>query len=469
MTTPKYTPTPSDMNSLLDCLNDIRDTSSTKAKKELLKFYLGYTQFKQLVEAILNPYWRYGITDYTPPTLGKITGISFYELLELLEDLHTRVVTGNVARLQAGCMVAGGVPADLMLRILNKDPKAGFGATLVNAVCPGLLPEFPYMRCSLPEKSNMKKWDWLKGIIIQLKADGMFMNVDHDHAGQVQLMSRQGQIFPTKGFEAFHEEVRCTLKPGTQTHGEMVVLFQGKVLDRQTGNGIINSVAQEGAWPVGCLIKFMAWDQIPLDEVRPKGKYKVRYEDRIMDLEHQLEGYDISLKVIDWRRVYSKKEAYEFFAEILKGGNPWSKEGAVGKDPEMFWADGTSKDQVKLKLEFCVDLKFKGLTEGKGKFASTFGAIMLESSDGLLKVNCSGMDDKTRQWIYDNRVELQDSIVAVEANAVFAPSDSNPNYSLSHPRFIECRSRADKSVADTLQQILDQEQAAINAAAAIEN
>lgn len=470
MTTPKYTPVPSDMNTLLDALNDIASTPSTKAKKELLKFYLGYTQFKQLVEAMLNPYWRYGITDYLPQ--GKPSpDTTFYELLVFLDNLRYRTITGDYARKVAGSMVESGVPAELMIRILTKDPKAGFGTTLVNSVCPGLLPEFPYMRCSLPEKSNMSKWDFSKGIISQVKADGMFMNVDHDYAGQVQLMSRQGQIFPVKGFEEFHEAVRNCLKPGTQTHGEMVVITpEGKVMDRQTGNGVINSVIQGGAWPPGHRIKFLAWDQIPLTAVVPKGKYKVRYEDRLLDLDAQTSPFDLffPIMVIPWKMVYSKKEAYEHFAMVLKHGI-WSKEGTVDKDPEMFWADGTSKDQVKLKLDFIVDLKLVGVTPGKGKYAATFGAVMLESVDGLLKVNCAIQEDDVRQYVKDHLEELMGSIVATIANAVFSPSASNPNYSLSHPRFSELRSKADKAVADTLQQILDQEQAAINAAAEIEN
>lgn len=466
MANAKYTPVAMDPQSILDALNDIASYPGAKDKESLLKFYLGYTSFVQVVQAILDPYRMYGVTGYTKKGDDdwSTTPYDFLNVTGLLDSLKSRTLTGNAARLACGVAVNNGFPGDLMTRILNKDPKAGFGATMVNKVMPGLIPEFPYMRCSLPEKSNMSKWNWAKGIYSQLKADGMFMNVNHDDEGNVVLTSRQGQVFPTEGFEHFHDEVRTTLMGGTQTHGEMVVYIEGKLQERQIGNGIINSVAQGGKWPEGSEIVFMAWDQIPLSAVKPKGKYNVRYEDRFDTLKDQI-GVDPGMICpIPSKMVYSKKEAYQHFAEIVGAGG----EGTVDKDPEAFWKDGTSKDQVKLKLEFTVDVEITGFTPGNGKFAKTFGAVTYKSKCGLLKGKTSGMEDDKRKEVSDARETYLGTIMAVEANAVFFPSASNEFYSLSHPRVAEFRAAGDKAEADTLEQIMAQQQAAIDNAAMIE-
>ncbi len=465
MISPKTTPVESDINTQLLALIDIGSHAGTKVKESLLEHYLDYTSFRHLVTMLLDPYITFGINNYTPsgPLISPIT---FGQLMDLLTKLNKRELTGNAARIACGSAVASGVPADLMMRLLNKDPKAGFGATMVNKVLKGLLPEFPYMRCSLPEKSNMAKWDWTKGIFSQLKADGMFMTINMDLAGQITLMSRQGTIYPNEAFGVFCSAIKLALNVNTQTHGEMVVYLDGKLLSRQEGNGIINSVVQGGSWPDNCRTEFLAWDQIPMSAVQPKGKFKVPYQERYMDLLNQLGSYTNQLfpiKLIPTRVVYSKREAYEHFQEVLLN----AQEGTVVKHPDMPWADGTSKDQVKLKLEFMVDLRIVGFTKGNGKFATTFGAIMMESCDGLLKVNVSGMDDGTRKKISDVREVLIGVIAAVEANAVFRPSASNAFHSLSHPRFIEIRSAADKTIADSLTMIFEQEKAAMNAAAAI--
>lgn len=452
------------LQTLLDRLNNIALTSKTSEKEVFLRDYLKDPEFRTLVDLMLNPYKTYGITDFNPmPVRAENGPFDFSELVALADELASRRLSGNNARNACGTAVACGVPADLMIRILEGDPKAGFGVTLVNKVMPGLLPEFPYMRCSLPEKSNMDKWDWEKGVLSQLKADGMFMNVNQDIAGQVQLLSRQGQIFPTKGFEAFHDAVRKTMLPNTQTHGEMVVFKDGKILPRELGNGIINSVAQGGDWG-DTTFQFMAWDQIPLSEVKPKNKYKVRNGDRFMNLVAQVQhGHSGLLTHIPYRIVHSKKEAYEHFAEVLAAGG----EGTVPKNQDGFWMDGTSKDQVKLKLEFIVDVEITGFTQGKGKFAKTFGAITYKTRDDHLCGQVSGIPDDLRQYVSDNRDKFLGTIMAVEANAITRPSASNAKYSLSHPRVSEFRKPADKAIADSLEECFDQMHAAINSAAEI--
>ena len=53
------------------------------------------------------------------------------------------------------------------------------------------------------------------------------------------------------------------------------------------------------------------------------------------------------------------------------------KEGVVLKNPTAIWRDGTSKEQVKLKLELDCDLKVIGFEEGEGKFAGTLSSFAL--------------------------------------------------------------------------------------------
>lgn len=456
------TPVKSDLGTILYALNHIGSESSTKAKERLLTTYMANDQFATIVDRLLNPYLTYGITSFQIVGSNNPEPAGFDDLIALLERLRTRALTGTEARLSAGQLVARGVPGELMLRILNKDPKAGFRDTLVNKVKKGFLPEFPYMRCSLPAKSNMAKWDWSVGIISQLKADGMFTNVSMDEELQVEMSSRNGTMFPQRGFESLIGMIQRRFSRNSQTHGELVVFKDGKPLPRQIGNGMINSVIQGGNWEEGCYPVFFAWDQIPLDAVQPKGKHKLPYINRLRLLSDQLHGETGGIiQLIETRIVYSLKEAYEHFKEKLLE----DLEGTIVKHPDAIWADGTSKDQVKLKLEFTVDLRITGFTEGKGKFATTFGALECETEDGKLEVNVSGMADDVRFNIHLNRDLFRNSIVAVTANMLLSPSPSNRYYSLFLPRVAEFRT--DKHKADTLAQVQAQYESAIENAAAI--
>lgn len=120
------------------------------------------------------------------------------------------------------------------------------------------------------------------------------------------------------------------------------------------------------------------------------------------------------------------------------------------KCPSLMWKDHKTTKGCKLKLAVDVDLEITGFTEGRGKNASTFGAISMQTCDGLLKVDVSGMSDETRLYVHMNRDKLLGTIATVCANDVTKIEPA----SLSLPRLVEFRK--DKTIADSLQQVIEQ-------------
>src|SRR5687768_14705578 len=184
------------MNTILTKIDEIAAVSSKNAKVELLKKYLQEDEFRAIVKYMLDPYITFGVLDFFPnENWDDYRDATFWELSNLLDHLAARRITGFEAQRELSEMSSRGVSRDLLLRILNKDPKAGFGASSVNKAWPGLIPEFPYMRCSLPKDSKIENFPWESGVYSQIKADGMFVNINNSLAGEVELMSRQGTIY----------------------------------------------------------------------------------------------------------------------------------------------------------------------------------------------------------------------------------------------------------------------------------
>ena len=149
------------------------------------------------------------------------------------------------------------------------------------------------------------------------------------------------------------------------------------------------------------------------------------------------------------------KEAYAHYFELVKKGF----EGTIIKEPQGVWADGTSKEQVKLKVEFEVDLEITGFNAGNGKNAATFGSIECKTSDKKLAVNVPGFTDSERLRIHKIRNQLLGTIMTVKANSIMPPAASGV-YSLFLPRFAEFRD--DKRVADSLARVQEQFDAVIS-------
>lgn len=447
------------MKAVYDAIIACRATSSknekiailTAAKSDDLQLFLATTY-----EPRINFYQKKVDTKQQVLTLDvDFTGAL---VQVIVKEIAGRKITGNEAKRWLASVRAGlknDWEREMMDMLIERDVRAGFSGNTVNKVFGNdVVTDVPYMRCSLPKDSKLNDFNWGEGVFSQVKADGMFANVSRDDRGVVTIQSRNGSPFPlVEAFAQLIEEVGAAVPPDQQLHGELLMYKDGVALPRQDGNGRFNKLLQSGELEAGYNVVFECWDMIPLREAKAKNKYKVDYKTRFNRLKRELERFaGESLRLIETRIVYSLKEAYEHYRDALERG----LEGTIVKDGGMFWEDTTSKWQVKLKLEFEVDLEVIGYEEGKGKAAGSLGALRLQTSDGKLQVKAgSGFSDEQRRDIWA-RKDLK--IVTVKSNSIMPPSNKD-TYSLFLPIFIE--ERLDKTVANSLQEVLDQYDATI--------
>jgi DNA ligase-1 len=442
-------------------LQTIAADSSRNAKISLLEANKDNDTLKEVVRLACDPsvnFYQRKIPQYIPRLDSGVRGLSW--AITELKALTNREITGNnaIEHLTTILESLSVDDADVITKVVAKDLRCGVSDSTANKVWKGLIAEFPYMRCCLPKHTKMEKFGWKAGVFSQLKADGMFANVNLFNDYAVSILSRSGSEFPMEKFGELADEIKNTFMAGTQTHGELLVY--------RVGTGILpREILKGGDFEAGDKPFLLAWDQIPLDQVVPGNKYKVPYRKRYENLRLQIEDDNTPrlIQLIPTRIVHSMEEARAHYKEMLGEGY----EGTIIKDGDAIWEDTTSKSQVKFKLEVTVDLKIVGFTAGNGKNAKSFGAIQTETSDGLLEVDVSGFKDKkkpgilTRQEISDMRDELIGTIMAVTANDMMPPTKSNPKWSLFLPRFSEFRQ--DKKTADTLAQVQEQFDNAVKA------
>lgn len=436
--------------------------TSSKTEKENLIRQAGTTSplFMRVLRAAYDPFLNYGMRKVPERNPGAARASSTLDepvWWEMLDDLASRKLSGHAAwdAMQRAIHALDDASRELLIRIVRKDLRAGFSDSTINRVFKGTLAEFPYMRCSLPDKSDMAEWNWDEGIISQEKADGMFTNVNVDEQGNIWLTTRQGSPIPLDSLEGLAIAIEVTLKPGTQSHGELTVYRDGVLLAREVGNGMLNSVIGGGTLEAGCYARLDLWDQIPLAAVQPKGKYPMPYKKRLHALVGQLNAPiaqhpDVKkqLGLVPTRIVRSKAEAYTHYRDLLKAG----KEGTICKHPNAIWRDGTSKQQVKLKLEVDIDLQVVQVLPGTPgtRNEGRPGSLLCETSCGNLQVSVAIKNEAMRDRIDSDWDTWVGQIMVVRANSIMVPSDSSEAHSLFLPRFVEDHPRSDKAVADNL-------------------
>jgi hypothetical protein len=419
----------------------LASNASRNYKIEQLEANRDNATLREVVRLALDPFTQFyirKIPKYTPNTTGH--GASIASMLPALYELRERIKTGNAAieHLKNVLEALKEDDAKVMERIIQKDLKCGVSTSTANAVWTGLLKEYPVMLCSQFEEKLVNKIKF--PALVQLKMDGMRFNaIVRD--GKVEYRSRNGKEIQLLGnldadFIALAGDVDCVFD------GELLVTSDTGILDRQTGNGILNK-ANKGTITAGeaSLVRATVWDVIPFLYFQD-GVCNTPYGTRFNSLNtliNKVEPEKVAT-VKSWE-VEDYETAKALFEEMLQRG----EEGIILKDKAGIWEDKRSKTQIKFKGELECDLKIVGIEEGTGKYAGMLGAIQCESSDGVIKVSVgSGFTDAQRKSLGK---EIIGKVAAVKYNMRI--SNRAGEESLFLPIVLEIRFDKDEADAST--------------------
>lgn len=431
-------------------IEELRSTNSRLDKEAILKSNIDNELLKTVLVYALGKHIKF-YQKKIPAYSTNNTNIDLSEALDNLSKLMDRTYTGNdaIAYLSSILSDVSVNDAKLIELIIEKDLKCGVSTSTVNKIWKGLIPEYPYQRCSLISDVKLNTWDLTKGVYSQLKADALFCNTNNYENGTVEMLTRNGEDIPIDKFPNIVKQIQEQFDTNTQIHGELMVKRDGEILPREISNGIINSVTKGGTFGFGEEPYLVVWDQVPLEQVLPKCSINIPYSSRFDNLSNQCNKVtDSSVELIETRICYTIEEIVKHFEEMIGLG----LEGTVVKNPAGIWEDKTSKDQIKLKLEVdSIELEIVGFKEGKGKNAATFGSIECKSSDDKINVFISGFKDNVRLDLHNRREEIVGTIISVKANALTNPTKGKDYYSLFLPRFEG--ERKDKTSADNFDRI----------------
>ena len=155
------------------------------------------------------------------------------------------------------------------------------------------------------------------------------------------------------------------------------------------------------------------------------------------------------IRPIEFKTVDNIQEALKYTSEIMQAGF----EGAILKDMGGVFKDGTSKQQLKLKLKIDCEMRIIGFQEGTvgTKREGKIGSILFENDEGTIKGKTSGFSDEQLDEFTAKQSELIGKVMTVQFNDL-SKAEGNDYYALSHPRFIEIRN--DKITTDNLETVL---------------
>lgn len=419
---------------ILAILNELAETPSTNEKEAILRREKDNDLLKRVFQAAYNPMITYGIKqipEYEPATELNYAVLKFG--LEKLQKLVSREKTGNDAIWLLHAVLSSLLPDDAIVleRIIQRDLRCGTSDTLASRVWPGLVPTFDVMLAH-KDISGIKYPAYA-----QVKSDGARCHMSLQ-AGKAVAFSRNGKPIELHG--VFDSTIKFFIKEGETLDGELVAIGKdGEILDRKTGNGIVNkavkgTISKEEVE----MLQFHTWDIVDFTSTIP---YKIRIK-RLSDV---ITPAPCNIKILSTEIVNSEDEAYEFYNSCRAAG----EEGAMIKNMDSKWVPKRSKDIGKMKAVEVADLVIVALEEGGGKYQGMLGAFVCETSDGKLRVSVgTGLSDSDRGEFANSAYIGR--VIEVAYNEKIQDKKTE-KWSLFLPRFLSLRE--DKFTANTLEEL----------------
>jgi len=426
------------LNSFFESL---ANNASRNFKIEQLTEHSNNEVLREVVRLALDPFTQFYQRKIPIYRTDRPKSLELSDALNMLYDLSSRAYTGNAAVAYLTDILEQCTEPKVIERIIQKDLKCGVSVATANDVWMGLIKEYPVMLCSGFEQKLVDKVEF--PALVQTKMDGMRFNaIVRD--GKVEYRSRNGKEIQLLGnldddFIRMAGDVDCVFD------GELLVDGGSGVMDRQSGNGILNK-ANKGTISAkeAAMVRATVWDVIPYAYF-VDGYCPIAYGKRFSSLELLMaDRKPKKITLVDSVEVDSFDQAKVLFEDLLSQG----EEGVILKDKRGVWEDKRAKHQIKMKGELECDLKIVSVESGTGKYEGMLGAIVCESADGIIKVNVgSGFNDDHRKTLKEK--DLLGKIVAVKYNARI--KNKAGEESLFLPIFVEVRE--DKDIADTSKEI----------------
>lgn len=404
----------------------IKQAEKFSTKKEKLAALTGISDVGQkFVREALDPYRVFGVRKYDAPSKFAATDARPAFFFILLENLHTRALTGNAARdaVTSTLSMYTKETSEILARIINKDLDCGANESTFNKIYPGLVPTFEVMLASKIDE----KYKWEFPCIAEAKYDGTRLIAACEN-GVVEYFSRSGKPsdFCNGIFDIELAKMEKRVGAPIVLDGEALASDFTETLNAKGSKGIEAKKA----------LRFYAFDIMFLSEWKAQNcNRKQAVRSAIVEALVNELGLKL-IKKSKHKTIRNLVEAKAFYNEMLKEGF----EGLIIKKPEAMYEFDRSKAWAKWKPVLDFDLKIVGMFEGKGRLAGTCGGFYLKGKDengNVIETSVgSGFSDKQRKAFW--KKDPTGKIAMVEAQEM-SKSKNSETYSLRFPVFIKIR------------------------------
>ena len=387
----------------LQCfVDDMKATSSSNNKKQILQKYAGSEFIMKVLYYTNSPYITYGVTSsafekFVPNQKSKdVDG-----LFDLLDKLAQRIFTGHDAlNLIDAYILKNPGYKHLILNIIDKDIETRANTSLINKVFPGHVPEF---KVALANAYKEKYVDHVVGDwYASRKLDGVRAICRIDEKGEIQFYSRTGKKF----------ETLQVIKSAMYNLGLKDIVLDGELCIEKDGLEDFQSVIKEvrkGEHTIKNPMYYI-FDALTLDEF-DTGTSKVTLTtrlQRIPKIKH--------CKILGQVKVNNKLQLEDIQEDFISKGY----EGTMLRK-DTGYKGKRSNDLLKLKkfqdaeykVQSTINDNMRFFEDGEDVERETLAAVEIKHKGNTVKVG-SGFTKDQRAFYYQYPDEIIGKIITVQ-------------------------------------------------------
>jgi DNA ligase-1 len=400
-----------DFSFLEAMIDELRETSSTREKTEIIKEFASKTNgdfIKRILLYTYHPLWTYGVTSDNLKKKSEIRGVLYSDFFELLDDLRKRKLTGHdaIGAIHSFIDDLDEHFRDIVYCIIDKDLKTRAGDKIINKAVPDLIPEF-----SVALADNYKGGiEWEKDeYYVSRKLDGVRCVAVVDAMGNTTFYSRTGKVFDTLRVVA----------DGISSLGISNVVFDGELcLLDEDGNEDFQGIMKELRKKDHTIKNpsYKIFDCLSHPEFNAKGSIR-KFSQRYENLRTIMRDNTCPCLSVLGQTLIANDDDLEFY---IKKADTYNWEGLILRKNTTYKGK-RSKDLLKVKTFFdaeyqVVDVEmgpFRYVKDGAECEETMLSAVYITHKGYSVKVG-SGWTIEQRQHYYKHPEQIVGSEITVQ-------------------------------------------------------
>jgi DNA ligase-1 len=415
-----------DFTNLRSFIEEMKATSSTNAKKEILQKY-DSPFLRKIFKYTYTPFKQYHVTSANLKKRSDLIFDNYTDLFAMLDDLNERRVTGhNAIQVVNGFIAKYQEFSDIIYDVIDRNIKTRATATLINSVLPGTVPTF---EVALAEKfeSAEKKVDFDSGMWwASRKLDGVRCITVIDEAGDIKFFSRQGKEFLT--LDNLRQDLMTLGLRAKVLDGEVCIMRESGLEDFQ---GIIKEIGKKDhtiKTP-----KYYVFDLLDLEEFT-SGTSQITLSARLVMLNAFL--VESGLKFAEPLPQFKLMDR-EHFEKVAADATEMGYEGIMIRK-DVGYEGKRSKSLLKVKKMHDAEYQVTGLENGTHRIIENgreeeeemLKAVFVQHKGNQVRVG-SGFSLEQRRHYFQNPNDILGKTITVQFFE--ETTDQHGNHSLRFP------------------------------------